>query len=168
LAALKQSSVVRPPFRICALSILLCNFQLQFLRLFLSEESCNFPLKFGNTGTFLKDLETLAFKVVLTTQISTAGETTHFAAQRINEQPVCIRGKPARLNCKNLADLLRSEPAILPTQSATRAGFESLITRLDVKPCIVANFEDTAMVRLCALSVLQGMQPMEWPPLTLE
>jgi LysR family transcriptional activator of nhaA len=44
--------------------------------------------------------------------------------------------------------LLENEPLILPTESVIRAGFENLVAKLGVRPNIVANVDDMAMVRL--------------------
>ena len=46
------------------------------------------------------------------------------------------------LNHKTLVDLLRAEMVILPTESSTPTGFESL----GITPKIAATVEDMAMV----------------------
>ncbi len=51
----------------------------------------------------------------------------------------------------SLADLLRSHPVILPTaDSSMRADFDALADRLGIRPQIVAEVEDMAMMRLLA------------------
>ena len=148
LATLHQSSDIKPPLRIGALSTLSRNFQLQFLQPLLAMNDYPFSLKSGNTGTLLADLETLALDVVLTTQTPQTGSQSQFAAQRIAEQPVYLHATPARLRHATLTALLENEPLILPTESVIRAGFENLITTLGIKPRIAANVDDMAMVRL--------------------
>lgn len=49
---------------------------------------------------------------------------------------------------KTLVELLENVPLILPTESIIRAEFENLIVELNVRPNIVANVDDMAMVRL--------------------
>ena len=55
-----------------------------------------------------------------------------------------------RIVHNTLADLLASEPVILPTESSIRTGFDSLVARLVVIPRIAATVDDMAMVRLLA------------------
>jgi LysR family transcriptional activator of nhaA len=148
LATLQQSSSVRPPLRIGALSTLSRNFQLQFLRPLLATGDYGIVLKSGNTKMLMDDLEKLTLDVVLTTEVPQSGVTLAFAAQRIADQAVAIHGKPERLKYTSLKQLLENEPLILPTDSVIRAGFENLIARLGVRPLIVANVDDMAMVRL--------------------
>mgnify|MGYP001627888287 CR=1 FL=1 len=57
---------------------------------------------------------------------------------------------PDRLAHETLADLLRAEPVILPTESSIRTGFDSLVARLGITPRIAATVDDMAMVRLLA------------------
>lgn len=150
LATLQNSSTVRAPLRIGALSTLSRNFQLQFLRPLLTDDSHSFQLKSGDTRTLLAEMEALALDVVLTTQIPDSRSGVTFAAQRIAQQPVRIHGKPALMRHASLPDLLENAPMILPTESVIRAGFENLVTRLGIQPRIVASVDDMAMVRLLA------------------
>lgn len=150
LATLHQSGEVKPPLRIGALSTLSRNFQMQFLQPLLAMEDCQFALTSGNTETLLKDLETLALDVVLTTEIPGTGSQFQFAVQRIAEQPVHLHGRPDRLRHDTLPELLAHEPLIVPTESVIRAEFENLIATLGIKPHIAASVDDMAMVRLLA------------------
>ena len=150
LATLHQSSEVKPPLRIGALSTLSRNFQLQFLKPLLAMDTSQFSLKSGNTDTLLKDLETLALDVVLTTEIPQTGSQFQFAAQLISEQPVFLHGTPDRLGYHTLPKLLANEPLIVPTESVIRAEFENLIATLGIQPHILASVDDMAMVRLLA------------------
>jgi LysR family transcriptional activator of nhaA len=150
LATLHQSGEVKPPLRIGALSTLSRNFQMQFLQPLLAMQDCQFSLKSGNTETLLKDLETLALDVVLTTEIPQTGSQFQFAAQLIAEQAVYLHGRPDRIQYDTLSALLANEPLIVPTESVIRAEFESLIATLGIKPHIAASVDDMAMVRLLA------------------
>lgn len=150
LATLHQSSDAKPPLRIGAQSTLSRNFQLQFLQPLLAGGDYQFTLKSGNINTLLTDLETLALDVVLTTDVPQTGSHVQFAAQRIAEQPVYLHGAADRLHHESLRALLTTEPLILPTESVIRAGFENLVTKLDITPHIAASVDDMAMVRLLA------------------
>jgi LysR family transcriptional activator of nhaA len=98
----------------------------------------------------LDDLTSLALDVVLTTEPPQAEQGSQFASQRIAEQQVALHGTPDRLKHASLKQLLRNEPVILPTDSAIRAGFESLIGKLGIAPRVAALVDDMAMVRLLA------------------
>ncbi|WP_338053570.1 LysR family transcriptional regulator [Pseudorhodobacter ferrugineus] len=150
LATLHQNGDAKPPLRIGALSTLSRNFQLQFLKPLLAMDACKFSLKSGNTDVLLKDLETLALDVVLTTEVPQTGSQFQFAAQLIAEQPVYLHGRPDRLEYDTLAMLLAHEPLIVPTESVIRAEFENLIATLGIRPHILASVDDMAMVRLLA------------------
>lgn len=149
LATLNQSRTDMSPLRVGALSTLSRNFQLQFLRPLLSRGDCGIVLKSGNTKTLLADLEQLKLDVVLTTEIP-QGAVSGLAAQKIAEQPVGIHGKPGLLNHDTLAELLKNAPLILPTESVIRTGFENIAAKYGIRPRVVADVDDMAMLRLLA------------------
>lgn len=150
LATLKRTTASRAPLRVGALSTLSRNFQLNFLRPVLRNHQVDLILKSGNEALLLADLKSLALDVVLTTAPPRREEGADFIAQRIAEQPVAIHGHPARLRHASLRDLLLHEPVILPTESSIRTGFEALVAGLGIRPRIVADVDDMAMVRLLA------------------
>jgi LysR family transcriptional activator of nhaA len=150
LATLSQDRTALPPLRVGALSTLSRNFQMAFLRPLLADGKARIVLRSGNTSTLLDDLTSLALDVVLTTEPPQAEQGSQFASQRIAEQQVALHGTPDRLKHASLKQLLRNEPVILPTDSAIRAGFESLIGKLGIAPRVAALVDDMAMVRLLA------------------
>lgn len=150
IATLNQSATALPVLRVGSLSTLSRNFQMAFLRPALERPDLEITLKSGNTATLLDELKALSLDVVLTTELPTNDDNSQFAAQRIAEQPVCIHGLPGHLDYPTLPELLQHEPLIVPTDSAIRSGFTSLINRLGVSPRIIANVDDMAMVRLLA------------------
>ena len=150
LATLEQTITAYPPLRVGSLSTLSRNFQMMFLRPAMAHGNVDIVLKSGNTTMLLDGLKTLSLDVVLTTEPPQREQGAEFASRRIAEQPVGIHGLPKLLRHSTLADLLASEPLILPTGSAIRAGFEGLVDRLGVTPRISALVDDMAMVRLLA------------------
>lgn len=150
LATLQQGGDARQSLRVGALSTLSRNFQMQFLQPLLAQGEYQLSLKSGDTVTLLKDLETLALDIVLTTEVPQIKSQFPFAARRISEQPVHLFGIPERVNHKSLATLLEQEPLIIPTENVIRAEFESLVAMLGVKPKVIASVDDMAMVRLLA------------------
>ncbi len=150
LATLNQAGLARQALRIGALSTLSRNFQLQFLRPVLGRDDVEVILRSGSGPPLLEALQALALDVVLTTEPPARDALAGFVAHRLAEQPVGLYAVPGRLTYASLADLLRAEPVILPTESSIRTGFESLVARLGVTPQIAAEVDDMAMVRLLA------------------
>jgi LysR family transcriptional activator of nhaA len=150
LATLERRNNVKPPLRVGALSTLSRNFQLTFLRSALNDGTFGVDLKSGNTEMLLNGLETMSLDVVLTTEVPQSDAASGFAVQRISEQPVGLHGDPGFLKYETLKELLSNAPLILPSESIIRTAFENLVVQLDVRPNIVANVDDMAMVRLLA------------------
>ena len=149
VATLTASGSAKAPLRVGALSTLSRNFQLRFLRPALAK-NVELVLSSGNSQTLLRSLENLALDVVLLTDPPSREAFPNLVAHRIAEQPVGIHGRPDRFAYDTLAELLTTEPVILPTESSIRTGFESLVARLAVTPRIAAIVDDMAMVRLLA------------------
>ncbi|WP_299413107.1 LysR family transcriptional regulator [uncultured Sulfitobacter sp.] len=147
-ATLAQTSTILPPFRVGALSTLSRNFQMQFLRPVLARGGYEVILRSGGPE-LLETLGALGLDVVLTTEPPQSGSAGGFTTHRIASQRVGLHGAAHRLHHKTLFDLLSNEPLILP-MGAIRMGFDSLIARLGIKPEIVAEADDMAMVRLLA------------------
>ncbi|MEP4343550.1 MAG: LysR family transcriptional regulator [Lentilitoribacter sp.] len=145
---LKRSGSTVPPLRMGALSTLSRNFQINFLEPLLNIPDIEVVLKSGGADTLYEELKSLALDVVLTTEPPPSILGSDFTAHRIAEQSVSIHGSPYRLAYDNLTELLENEPLIVPTGSSIRTGFESLIARMGIKPHIIANVDDMAMVRL--------------------
>lgn len=150
LATLQRVGTTRAPLRVGALSTLSRNFQLGFLRPVLGREDVDLVLRSGTVAQLLAELGSLALDVALTTEPPHGAQHGDFAAQRIAGQPVALHGPPERMHHPTLHALLAQEPVILPTGSAIRSGFDALVARLGIRPRIVADVDDMAMVRLLA------------------
>ena len=138
--------------RVGALATLSRNFQLGFLRPVLGQPGTEVILRSGSLSELLTLLETLNLDVVLTNQPPQRDATTPFVSHRLAEQPVSLVGTPARLkSTRNLAQRLATLPIILPsTNSSIRIGFDALVAQLGIRPGIVAEVDDMAMMRLLA------------------
>jgi LysR family transcriptional regulator, transcriptional activator of nhaA len=138
--------------RVGALATLSRNFQLAFLRPVLGQPDTEVILRSGSLAELLHALETLNLDVVLTNQPPQRDATTPFISHRLAEQPASLIGTAARLQgTDTLAKRLASLPIILPsTNSSMRIGFDALVARLGIKPRIVAEVDDMAMMRLLA------------------
>ncbi len=138
--------------RVGALATLSRNFQIGFLRPVLGEPDSEVILRSGSLSELLQGLETLNLDVVLTHQPPQRDATTPFVSHRLAEQPAGLVGTERRLRgTVGLAQRLATSPLILPsTNSSIRIGFDALVARLGVRPRIVAEVDDMAMMRLLA------------------
>ena len=152
LSTLRDAGRGLQVLRVGALATLSRNFQLGFLRPVLGQPGTEVILRSGSLSELLTLLETLNLDVVLTNQPPQRDATTPFVSHRLAEQPVSLVGTPARLkSTRNLAQRLATLPIILPsTNSSIRIGFDALVAQLGIRPGIVAEVDDMAMMRLLA------------------
>lgn len=138
--------------RVGALATLSRNFQLGFLRPVLGQPDSEVILRSGSLAELLQALETLNLDVVLTNQAPQRDATTPFVSHRLAEQPASLIGTAKRLHgTATLHERLANLPVILPsTSSSIRIGFDALVAQLGIKPRIVAEVDDMAMMRLLA------------------
>lgn len=152
LGTLRQTGAARQALRVGSLATLSRNFQLEFLRPVLGRTDIDLVLRSGGVGEMLRALEALNLDIVLLNQPPASDALAPFVTHRVAERSVSLVGAPARLACPDsLADRLRKNPIILPTaDSSVRAGFDALADHFGVRPQIVAEVEDMAMMRLLA------------------
>lgn len=150
LAALGPEGGADRPLRVGAVSTLSRNFQMRFLRPALDDPDCALSLVSASSTELLEKLRALALDVVLSTEAPSRAVYPDFVAHRLAEQSVGLYGVKQRMAYQNLADLLKAEPVILPTESSIRTGFDSLISRIGATVRIAAEVDDMAMVRLLA------------------
>lgn len=152
-ATLRDTGRQRRALRVGALATLSRNFQMQFLRPMIGRPDVEVILRSGSQDELLRGLEGLALDVVLTNLAPATDAASHWLVHRIDDQPVGLIGTPARVGPvpQPLRDLLASQPLILPTrETALRAAFDALATRLEVTPALAAEVDDMAMIRLLA------------------
>jgi len=150
-ATLRETGRARRALRVGALATLSRNFQMQFLRPLIGREDVEVVLRSGSQDELLRGLDGLALDVVLTNLAPPRDAVSPWLVHRLDEQPVSLIGTPARIGPgpRPLRDLLEHEPLVLPSpQTAVRAGFDALTTRLGLSPAIAAEADDMAMMRL--------------------
>jgi len=152
VATLAEAGRPRAAIRVGALSTLSRNVQMRFLQPVLGRADIEIVLRSASASELLPALQALALDVVLTTVAPTRDTATPFIAHRIAEQGVGLFGTPRRIaTAGTLAEMLTANPVVLPTLgSGIRAGFDSLVARLDIRPQIAAEVDDMAMIRLLA------------------
>jgi len=152
LGTLREAGAARQALRLGALATLSRNFQMEFLAPVLGRSDVELILRSGGTAELLRSLEALSLDVVLINQPPARDAVTPFVSHRLAERAVSLIGTPVRFRepC-SLAERLRRHPVILPTaETSIRTGFDALADQLDVRPRIVAEVDDMAMMRLLA------------------
>jgi LysR family transcriptional activator of nhaA len=167
LETLKETGRTRRAIRIGALATLSRNFQLEFLRPILGRSDIDMILRSGSTSELLGALQSLNLDIVLLNQPPMADALTPFVVQPLYQQRVSLIGMPSFAEAgARLVDLLAHHPVILPTlESGVRAQFEALADRLGVRPQIVAEVDDMAMMRLLAR---EGVGLAVLPPIVVK
>lgn len=152
LSTLRETGNSREALRIGALATLSRNFQMQFLQPILGREDIELTLRSGSLRELLQALQHLNLDVVLTNSTPARDALTPFVSHRLSEQRVSLIGRPDRLADKQtLSELLSAHPVILPTlDSSVRTEFDALADRMGLRPQIVAEVDDMAMMRLLA------------------
>lgn len=150
LATLSGQGRGAPPLRVGALSTLSRNFQLRFLAPILAEPGLEMVLRSGTEANLIEGLIDLGLDVVLATEPPRRAYRTDVIAHRLDAQTVGLHGLPSKLVHASLRDTLMAEKIILPSESGIRSSFFALCDRLDLRPTIVADVDDMAMVRLLA------------------
>jgi LysR family transcriptional activator of nhaA len=142
--------IAHKTLRLGALATLSRNFQMEFLQPLIGRPDVELILRSGNTAELLMLLQSLSLDVVLINQPLAHDGRSPFIAHRLAERAVSLIGKPTRFrkNC-GLAERLMAHPIIVPTGgTSVRAGFDALVYQLNIRPHIVAEVDDMAMLRL--------------------
>ncbi|MBB4042084.1 LysR family transcriptional activator of nhaA [Microvirga flocculans] len=150
-ATLKDVGRSRRALRVGALATLSRNFQIQFLEPVIGRPDVELVLSSGSQAELLRGLEALSLDVVLTNLPPARDSASPWLVHRLAEQPVSLIGTRERVGSRRrpLAELMQTEPLILPAaNTALRASFDALTTRLGISPVIAAEADDMAMLRL--------------------
>jgi LysR family transcriptional activator of nhaA len=147
-----RSSASRQVLRVGALATLSRNFQIGLLRTFLDRTDIELVVRSGSMRELLAQLDTLALDVVLSNQLPPADAELPRISRVLDEQPVSLVGRrlPRRKPFR-FPDDLRHTPVLLPSlTSELRVAFDLLLAQAGIRPIIVAEVDDMAMLRLLA------------------
>lgn len=142
----------RQVLRVGALTTLSRNFQLEFLRPLVGRSDVELIVRSGNLRDLLAQLEAHTIDVVLANSAAPRDARSSLRNHLLNEQPVSLVGRPRADGRKfRFPDDLRSEPLLLPSlDSDIRVAFDRVLERAGIRPVIVAEVDDMAMLRLLA------------------
>jgi LysR family transcriptional regulator, transcriptional activator of nhaA len=142
----------RQVLRVGALTTLSRNFQLEFLRPLVGRSDVELVVRSGNIRDLLAQLEAHAVDVVLANSAAPRDARTSLRNHLLNEQPVSLVGRPRPGKGRfRFPDDLRGEPLLLPSlDSDIRVAFDRVLELAGVRPEILAEVDDMAMLRLLA------------------
>lgn len=142
----------RQVLRVGALTTLSRNFQLEFLRPLVGRSDVELIVRSGNMRDLLAQLEAHAIDVVLANSAPSRDARSTLRNHLLNEQPVSLVGHPRPDKRPfRFPDDLRTEPVLLPSlDSDIRVAFDRLLELAGIRPIVLAEVDDMAMLRLLA------------------
>lgn len=142
----------RQILRVGALTTLSRNFQLEFLRPLIARSDVELVVRSGTMRDLLAQLEAHAIDVILANSAPAVDARSTIRNRLLNQQPVSLVGKPrAQPPGLKFPEDLAHEGLILPSlDSDIRRGFDRLLEIAGVRPVILAEVDDMAMLRLLA------------------
>jgi len=142
----------RQVLRVGALTTLSRNFQLEFLRPLVGRSDVELIVRSGTLRDLLAQIQAHAIDVVLANSAAPRDARSTLRNHRLNQQPVSLVGRPRRdARPFRFPDDLRHEPVLLPSlDSDIRVAFDRVLERAGIRPIILAEVDDMAMLRLLA------------------
>jgi LysR family transcriptional activator of nhaA len=135
--------------RVGVLATLSRNFQIGLLSPLLGRDDTILHIRSGRVVELVESLEAHQLDLVLTNSLPAREESAGWVPHTIDEQPVSLIGQPDPVRDADVETLLREEALVVPTiESGIRLGFDALVERLGIRPNIVAEVDDMAMLRL--------------------
>lgn len=138
--------------RIGAITTLSRNFQLAFLRPLIARPDVELVVRSGAMRELLAQLEAHELDLVLSNRPAQRDAATPWRSHLLDQQPVSLVGRPAPdAPPFRFPEDLRDQPLLLPSlDSDIRTEFDQILERAGVRPVILAEVDDMAMLRLLA------------------
>ena len=142
----------RPILRVGALATLSRNFQLEFLRPLVERAEVELIVRSGALRDLLDQLTAHSLDVILSNGPPPAEFRDSVRAQLLDQQPVSLVGRPGSTEDSFVfPGSLSTVPLLLPSpESEIRIRFDRILERANVRPIILAEVDDMAMLRLLA------------------
>jgi LysR family transcriptional activator of nhaA len=142
----------RQALRIGAAATLSRNFQLARLRPLLERTDVELVIHSGSLRELLPQLAAHTLDLVLSNVAVPRDAHSALHSHLIAQQPVSLVGRPTRSRKPfRFPDDLRDTPVVLPgVMSSVRAAFDLLLDQASIRPVVVAEIDDMAMLRLIA------------------
>lgn len=151
----------RQVLRVGAVATLSRNFQLQLLRGLLRRDDVELVIRSGSLRELLALMGAHALDLVLSNRPAPRDADAPWHNVLLDEQPVALVGPPPKPRAPlRFPEDLAGGAIILPTpESNIRADFDLICDHAGVRPVVVAEVDDMAMLRLfaregCALALV--------------
>lgn len=157
LTALFSSGIQtnRQSLKIGAVATLSRNFQEGFLKPLLGREDLELSIQSGTLEDLLRRLSAHRLDLILSNQPVHGDEENPWRSRRIARQSVSVIGSPGATEANNFPELLTERSLIVPGQENNiRHAFDQLCSYHKLRPRIVAEVDDMAMMRLLARDTL--------------
>lgn len=138
--------------RIGAITTLSRNFQMAFLRPLIARPDVELVVRSGAMRELLAQLEAHELDLVLSNRPAQRDAAAPWRSHLLDQQPVSLvsRPEPDAAPFRFPQDL-RDQPLLLPSMdSEIRTEFDQILERAGVRPIILAEVDDMAMLRLLA------------------
>ena len=140
----------RQVLKIGALTTLSRNFQLQFLRPLVGRTDVELIVRSGTLRELLAQIEAHSLDLLLANRPVPRDAGIAWQNYLIDEQPVSLIGHPSDQPFR-FPDDLRNTPMLLPGRdSDIRLAFDQMMEIAGVRPAVLAEVDDMAMLRLLA------------------
>lgn len=129
------------------------NFQLEFLRPLLGREDVEIVIHSGSLRELIAQLSAHTLDVMLSNVPVPRDESNRLYSHLIAQQSVSLVSRRTRGRAQRLRfpDDLRDVPLVLPSSaSSVRTAFDLEMERAGIRPMILAEVDDMAMLRLLA------------------
>lgn len=152
MEALSGLRADRHLLRVGATATLSRNFQIAFLRCLIGRRDVELIIRSGLMPDLLSQLDGHKLDLVLANQPALTQTDISFDSVLVAEQPLSLVGRPDRKQKKfRFPGDLDQVPLVLPGRgSAVRSAFDALLSHANVRPTILAEVDDMAMLRLMA------------------
>lgn len=142
----------RTVLRVGAVATLSRNFQLGFLKPVLHRDDVEVVLRSGGWRELLVMLQAHEVDILLSNQPARRDAETTWHSHLLAEEPVSLVGAPTwRRRKLRFPEDLAEVPVILPSlESGMRADFDRLVAAAGIRPRVLAEVDDMAMLRLLA------------------
>ena len=147
-----QGSDSRRILRVGAISVLSRNFQLGLLRPLMRRNDVELVIRSGSMRELLAQLEAQTLDIVLSNMPVPRDAQTTWRSILLDEQAVSLVGRPARGQKRlRFPQDLRTIPVVLPSLgSSIRLAFDGIMEQAGIRPIVLAEVDDMAMLRLLA------------------
>lgn len=149
-------TVSRPVLRVGAVATLSRNFQIGWLLPLLKDHRVQIRLVSGQMRELLSQLSSHSLDVVLSNESAPRDTASGWISRRIAQQSMSLVSRPVRgvshkAQRLRFPDDLAGQSLILPSEdSAVRPAFDLILQEAGVRPQILAEVDDMAMLRLLA------------------